>query len=76
MEAWFMSVLDSNDTLLLGGIRLVPEIDLIEKYRASVSGLPSGILRILDKQSDLKTAELTRDNLGTRFVLSYTEFGD
>lgn len=76
LEAWFMTILDRNDTLLLGGIRLVPEIDLFAKYKASVPALPPGILRILDRQGDMKSAELTRDNLGTRFVLSYTEYGD
>jgi hypothetical protein len=73
MESWFMSVLNMNDEVLLGGIRLVPVIDLLEKYRASVPALPPGILRVLDKESDTVTAEITRDNLGVRFLLSYTE---
>jgi len=75
MRSWHMSVLDGNNNALVGGVRLVPEIDLLEKYKASVSGLPPGIVRILDRQNDPSTAELTRENLGTRFLLSYTEIG-
>ena len=75
MRSWFMSILDGDDNTLLGGVRLVPEIDLLAKYRASVPGLPSGIISVLDRQSDPATAEITRDNLGTRFLLSYTETG-
>ena len=33
MRSWFMSVLDSSDNMLIAGIRLVPEIDLLAKYR-------------------------------------------
>jgi hypothetical protein len=75
MESWYLSVLDTNGNLILAGIRLVPGIDLIGKYRASAPELPPGVLLVMDKESDPKTAELTRDNFGTRFVLSYTDFG-
>jgi len=70
-----MSVLDSSDNMLIAGIRLVPEIDLLAKYRVSVPALPPGIMSVLDRQSEPATAELTRDNFGTRFLLSYTESG-
>jgi hypothetical protein len=75
MQAWFVSILEGNGNMLLTGIRLVPRIDLFEKYRASVPGLPPGIFSILDRQSDPSTAELNFDNFGTRFILSYTETG-
>ena len=75
MRSWFMSVLDVDDNILLGGIRLVPKIDLLAKYRASVPGLPSGVLSVMDKQNDPATAEITRDNLGIRFLLTYMESG-
>jgi hypothetical protein len=73
---WYMTIFDIHDTILLGGIRLVPGIDLLKKYRASVPELPNGVLSVMDKESDPKTAELTRDNLGKRFVLAYTDFGE
>lgn len=72
---WQMSISDAADNLLLGGLRLVPKIDLLAKYRATVAGLPKGMLRILDKQNDPTTAELDRDNFGSRFVLSYSDYG-
>jgi hypothetical protein len=75
MESWYLSILDTNEKLILGGLRLVPGIDLIDKYRASAPKLPSGILSIMDKEIDPKTAELTRDNFGPRFVLTYTDLG-
>jgi hypothetical protein len=75
MQSWSMSVMDSDGALLLGGIRLVSGIDLLKNYKASAPQLPAGILRILDRHDDPSTAELTRDNFGTRFVLTYTETG-
>ena len=76
MESWFMTVLDIYDKILLGGLRLVPNIKLFEKYRASVSGLPPGDLVIFDREGKMETAELTRNNLGSRFVLSYVLGGE
>jgi hypothetical protein len=73
-ETWSISIYDSSGNFLLGGIRLVPYIDLLEKYRARVPALPSGLLRVLDKENDKQTAELTRDSFGERFVLSYTDY--
>jgi hypothetical protein len=70
-----MTISDMNDNILIGGIRLVPEIDLLNKYRATVPELPSGLLRIIDMENKMETAELTRDNFGTRFVLTYTITG-
>lgn len=68
---WSMSISDADGKLLLGGLRLVPEIDLLGKYKATVKGLPSGMLYIADKQNDPPTAELDRNNFGRRFVLMY-----
>lgn len=76
LAIWQISISDSDDKLLLGGLRLVPEIDLLAKYRASVPSLPKGMLIAVDKMSDLETAELTRDNFGTRFLLGYFDFGE
>jgi hypothetical protein len=76
VRTWHLTVTDMNDTPILAGVRLVPEIDLLKKYKAAAPELPPGILRVLDRELDPKTAELDRRNLGTRFVLSYTDFGE
>ena len=76
IESWFMTILDIYDRILLGGLRLVPNIKFFEKYRASVSGLPPGDLVVFDREGKMETAELTRNNLGSRFVLSYVVGGE
>jgi hypothetical protein len=73
MESWFMTIMDSDENVLIGGIRLIPNIDLLAKYKRTVSALPQGMLFIMDKEHDPITAELDRDNFGTRFLLAYTE---
>jgi len=70
-EAWMLSLSDVNDNLLLGGIRLVPGVSFLEKYRASVPDLPPGELCLADKDGMMSTAEVTRDNLSSRFALIY-----
>jgi hypothetical protein len=70
-----MTISDMNDNIMIGGIRLVPEIDLLNKYRATVPELPSGLLSIIDMENKMETAEITRDNLDTRFALTYTPSG-
>ena len=75
-EIWQLSISDSDDNLLLGGLCLVPEIDLLSKYRVSVPKLPVGMLIVMDKMSDLSAAEITRDNFGSRFLLGYFDFGE
>jgi len=71
-DAWFMSISDSNGNLLLAGIRLVPGVSFFDKYRASVPELPIGELCLADKEGKLGSAEVTRNNLHTRFCLLYT----
>jgi hypothetical protein len=73
-DAWFMAVSDVNGDLLLAGIRLVPGIFFLEKDRASVPGLPPGELWLVDIEGKLSAAEVTRENLSTRFALTYTIF--
>jgi hypothetical protein len=75
-DAWFMAISDTNENLLLAGIRLVPGIFFLEKYRASVPGLPPGDLWLVDIEGKLSAAEVTRENLSTRFALTYTIFGE
>jgi hypothetical protein len=74
MEAWFMSVSDANGKMMLAGIRLVPGVYFLDKYRASVPELPPGELWLMDKEGKPETAEVTRENLHTRFALTYTIF--
>jgi hypothetical protein len=76
IESWYMTILDVNDKILLGGLRLVPNVLLLEKYRASVPELPIGDLVIFDREGNLKADEITRKNLGSRFDLSYVISGE
>lgn len=76
MENWYMTILDVNDRILLGGLRLVPNVLLFEKYRASVPELPIGDLVIFDREGKVEADEITRRNLGTRFDLSYVISGE
>jgi len=76
MENWYMTILDVNDKILLGGLRLVPNVLLFEKYRASVPELPIGDLVIFDREGKMETAEITRYNLVSRFDLSYVISGE
>jgi hypothetical protein len=73
-DAWFMSILDANGNLLLAGIRLVPGVAFLDKYRASVPELPPGKLWLVDLEGNPGSAEVTRTNLHTRFALKYTTY--
>jgi len=70
LENWYMTILDVNDNVLLGGIRLVPYVNLLEKYRASVPELPPGDIGIYC-EGKTDTDEITRTNLGNHFKLFY-----
>jgi hypothetical protein len=71
MDSYFMSIMDVNKNLLLGGIRLVPGVHFLEKYRPSVPELPQGDLELVNKQGET-APDVTRDNLHRRFMLIYT----
>jgi hypothetical protein len=75
-EAWMMSIFDVNGNRLSPSIRLVPGIFFLEKYRASVPQFPPGDLWLVDIDGKMSTAEVTRENLGTRYALTYTVFGE
>jgi len=75
-DAWVMSISDANGDLLISGLRLVPGVSFLEKYRASVPALPPGELRLVDKEENQGSDEVTRDNLSNRFVLTYTVIGE
>jgi hypothetical protein len=71
LEGWILSIFDSKDNLILGGIRLSVGSYLLQKYRASCPNLPTGEIWLLDTTGNYETAELTRDNFNTRFKLCY-----
>jgi len=71
-NAWTMAIYDKNGELLISGLRLVPGVDLLKKFRASSPGLPPGELTLFDKERRPETAEVTRDNLSSRFALIYS----
>ncbi|GHV79120.1 hypothetical protein AGMMS49944_09110 [Spirochaetia bacterium] len=73
MEGWVMALMDSDVNLILGGIRLSQGSDLLAKYKAYCKDLPPGDFYILDQQGDYKTAELSRTNFSTRYLLCYDE---
>jgi hypothetical protein len=71
MEGWVLSISDTKDNLILGGIRLSVGSFLLKKYHASCPGLPPGEIWLLDTTGQYETAELTRDNFNTHFKLCY-----
>jgi hypothetical protein len=75
-SAWTATISDANGELLVAGLRLVPGIDMLKKFRASSPGLPPGELVLIDKEGRPETAEVTRDNLATRFSLVYSLVGE
>jgi hypothetical protein len=66
-ESWFLHVFDADDNPLITGKRLVPNYPLTDIH----SDRFKGELIVLDKQNDLTDADITYDNLGTRFLLIY-----
>lgn len=70
-QYWEMSIYDNDENLLVGGIRLVTIIDLLDEYRALKYKLPKGKLSLVPR-NDLVT-EITRKNLNSDFILMYSE---
>ena len=70
-DAWVMHISDVNGDLLIAGLRLVPGVNLLEKYRASCPTLPPGALVLVDRDGNARTAEVTRQNLSSRYALTY-----
>jgi hypothetical protein len=71
MEGWTMTIMDTDEKILIGGIRLVVGSLLIENYRVSCPGLPEGHLMLLDLDGKQEGADPERDNFATRFALVY-----
>lgn len=71
-EFWSLYILDANDELICGEIRLVKYIDLLEENRKMfIDVFPKGILRIVPRNNIVK--EITKDNLTTDFALLYED---
>lgn len=70
-EYWEMSIYDNDEKLIVGGIRLVLTIDLLDEYRAYKMNLPVGKLSVVPRNDNVRI--ITRDNLNSDFVLMYSE---
>jgi hypothetical protein len=75
-EAWMMSISDTAGNLLIAGLRLIPGVNMLQKYRASCPELPPGELWLIDRQSRADTADVTRENLSSRYALTYSVYED
>jgi hypothetical protein len=71
MSGWSLTVMDTSENVLIGGLRLVAGGLLLDKYRASCPELPPGLLMLVDREGKLETAEPDRDNFTDRFALVY-----
>ena len=71
MSGWSLTIMDTNENVLIGGLRLVTGGLLLDKYRASCPELPTGHLMLIDREGKLETAEPDRDNFADRFALVY-----
>ena len=70
-EYWEFSIFNDNKELLVGGIRLVTGIDLLDEYRNYSIELPAGQLQVVPKNNIVKG--ITRDNFNSSYVLIYNE---
>lgn len=69
-EAWYLSIYDSSETLLLSGIKLVLYLPLI-KQNQNITGLPTGDFILFDSENNITTAIVDFDSFGERFKLYY-----
>jgi hypothetical protein len=71
MEGWSLTIMDTTEKVLIGGLRMVTGGLLLDKYRASCPELPPGLLMLIDREGKPETAEPDRDNFAERFALVY-----
>lgn len=62
-----MNMQDANLVVLIAGVQLVPNFDLLDKYPGR--NLPQGIFMAADARGN--TFDITRDNMGSDVVLLY-----
>ena len=68
-ERWYLTVLDSNDAVLLSGLALTVNSSLIRRFANPL--LPPGRLFLLDTSE--RGEECGRGDLGSRCLLLYEE---
>ena len=71
---WTMTIKDTNDVVLVAGIKIVLQFELIRRYPDR--GLPPGAIVAIPM--DDSVTRITRDNLGTDVKLIYiteSEYG-
>jgi hypothetical protein len=68
-EAWYMCI-SLEDTILISGIKLVPNYLLLYQYE-SLPNLPEGDFFIVDNDQDLDSSDITYDNFGIRYQLVF-----
>ena len=70
-SAWYMDIYNSDDDLILAGIKLVLGYALLHQY-AYLAGLPDGEFMVCDTNTDNPYSEdLDFDNFGDRYQLVY-----
>lgn len=62
-KGWRFDLFDLDDNEIISGIKIMPDQSLIERYKSTITSLPTGaIMCVKVKESDL--TELGRNNLG------------
>jgi hypothetical protein len=69
-EAWYLTILDSDDEVLLAGLKLVVSFPLISRFRSF--DLPPGELEAVDTNTTTAEVDPGLDDLGQRVLLIYT----
>jgi hypothetical protein len=68
-EKWYLSIADQDGDILAAGLPLVEAVDILR--RETDPRLPQGVLSLIDNTGAREEAD--RDQLGTRWVLTYKE---
>lgn len=70
---WYLEIHDNEDTLLLSGIKLVTNWQLLARRRAGNLDLPPGELAVTDLSADGSPPGLDELGVGLRCELTYFE---
>lgn len=68
---WTMTIADQNQVILVAGVRMVTNIDLLLRHKNI--GLPKGVFILLDTSG--KNQDPAADNFGSTVLLFYREEG-
>lgn len=69
-QSWFMDVRKEDRTPILSGLRLIPGTLLLDRHKWKPE-LPDGDLVLIDQKNNPAEGELSYDNLGRRYILTY-----